>query len=303
MTERLACLIDSNNYIFRAFFGMPSMHAPDGTPVHATYGFARTVLKLLGERQPDYVAAVFERGPSFRTELYADYKANRDEPPEDLVPQFDSARQVAAALGLHCLEVDGFEADDLIGTLATQLRRQGIRVIIVSSDKDLAQLVDDGITLLDIAKDRELDADGVLEVFGVRPEQIVDYLALAGDSVDNIPGVRGVGPKTARALLQATGTVDALLADPTQIESLAIRGRQSVQAKIIDSTEVIHLSRELATIRRDVPLTIKPEEIYYHGASHQQTAEIFDRLGFGRRIREAITRWADAPATTGRLDL
>ncbi|MGD8394891.1 MAG: 5'-3' exonuclease H3TH domain-containing protein [Candidatus Eiseniibacteriota bacterium] len=303
MDTSRVCLIDANNYLFRAYHAIPAMHAPDGEPVNATYGFARTLLKLLREREPRYVAALFESGASFREELAASYKANRPEPPDDLVPQFLSARRVTSALGIPGLEVDGFEADDLMGTLATRLSVRGLEVLLVSGDKDLAQLVAPGITLLDVAKNRELDEEGVTERFGVRPDQIIDYLALVGDPVDNIPGLPGVGPKTAQALLAAAGSLDALLARPGQIAELGIRGHRRVLAALEEVGEQLHLSRRLATIRRDVPVDVDVPDLEYHGARRRELEPLFDRLGFGARIRGEIRRWAPEPSSTGRLDL
>jgi DNA polymerase-1 len=303
MPAKLACLIDANAYIFRAFFGMPPMHAPDGTPVNATYGFLRTALKVMRERDPEVVVAAFESGQSFRNQLYDEYKANRDEPPDDLIPQFDSARRTAAAVGIRCLEIDGYEADDVIGTMAGELRRDGYQVLMVTSDKDMAQLVGDGVLLYDAAKDRELDAEGVAAVFGVRPEQIVDYLALVGDSVDNIPGVRGIGPKTARALLAEFGSIEAMLADLERIVQLPIRGAGAVRDKIANAGEQLQLARELATIRRDVPHGLEARELLYRGADPERVESEFTALGFGQRIRSEITRWVTDPATTGRLEL
>jgi len=278
------------------------MHAPDGAPVQATYGFLRTILKVLREREPEVVVTAFERGPSFRNELYADYKANRAEPPDDLVPQFESSRRAAAALGVHPLEVDGFEADDLIGTLVAPLRERGCHVLVVTSDKDMAQLVADGITLFDAARDRELDAAGVHDVYGVVPEQIVDYLALVGDQVDNIPGVPGIGPKTAQILLREAGSIEALLADPGRVAAMPIRGAKAVGDRLLAAREQIRVARALATIRRDVPVDIDLAGLEYRGADRQAVEREFAALGFGGRIRGEIKRWANDPVS-GRLHL
>lgn len=303
MTEPLACLFDANNYIFRAYYGLPPMQAPDGTPMQATYGFTRTVLKVLRQKEPAFVVACFEAGPSFRNQLYADYKANRAAPPDDLIPQFATARAAAAAIGIACIECPGYEADDLLGTLARRLRAAGVCVAIVSGDKDLAQVVGDGITLLDVAHRRELDAAGVEEIYGIRPDQVADYLALTGDSVDNIPGVSGVGPKTARALLRETDSLDALLAAPERIEALPVRGRHALRARIAAAAEQLQLSRRLATIRYDVPLELDLEAIAYRGASRSIVEREFELLGFGRRIQGEINRWVTEAGETGRLDL
>ncbi len=312
MPEPLVCLIDAHNYIFRAFHGVPPMHAPDGTPTNAAYGFARTVLKVLREVEPDYVIALFEGRDTFRRQLDPEYKANRTAPPAPLIPQFDSSRDIALALGLTCLAEDGFEADDLIGTLATQAAERGWRVLIVSGDKDLAQLVDKHVEWLDIAKHKRLDLAAVTEHFGVRPNQVADLLALTGDPIDNIPGVAGVGAKTAAALLQVAGTVEELLAHPEWVAHAQVRGRERLRAKLIEAAPQIARAKVLATIRRDATVQLEGKTPYT-GANAQAVTKVFETLGFGPRIVQEVPKWQDggarlstgrAPvAETGRLDL
>jgi len=295
-----ACLVDAHNYIHRAFHGVPAMYSPDGLPTGATYGFARTLLRVVKELQPDYAAALFEGRGSFRRELFADYKANRQAPDDELVEQFDTSRQIADGLGFPCLELDGYEADDLMGTLARRLDAQGIRVIMVSGDKDLAQLVSDQVSLLDVAKNRRLDVEAVTESFGVPPRLIPDLLELIGEQVDNIPGVTGIGPKTAVALLPAAPGIEALLADLDPIDTLQIRGREGVKQRLAASADQLRLSRDLATIRTDAPLDLDAGALRFAGARHTTLDPLFEDLGFGSRIRSEIVRWADPPPATGR---
>ncbi len=191
-------LVDGSGYIFRAYYAIPTRNTSDGTPTNATFGFTNMLIKLLRESDVDGLAVIFDAsGVSFRNDIYPEYKANRDEPPEDLVPQFAMVREATKALNLPCIEMEGFEADDLIATYARQAKAAGAKVTIVSSDKDLMQLVEDGVDMLDPMKNRDIGPDEVVEKFGVPPEKVVEVQALAGDSVDNIPGVPGIGIKTA----------------------------------------------------------------------------------------------------------
>jgi len=293
-TDETAYLIDANNYIFRAYHAIPPMTAADGRPTNATYGFLRTLLKLVRERAPEWAVAIFEGAVSFRNDLYPQYKQNRSEPPDALKPQFTDSRRAAAAIGLPCLEADGYEADDLMGTLAERIRASGHRVVLVSGDKDMAQLVGDGVTLLDIARDEEFDTDKVAERFGVRPEQIPDLLALHGDAIDNIPGIPGIGTKTARILLRAFRSLDDIAATPDRIEGLSIRNAAAVKHRVMAGLDTARLARRLATIARDVPIELDLEQLRYRGADRQQVEFLFDALGFGLRVRGEIPRWADA---------
>jgi DNA polymerase-1 len=293
-------LIDANNYIFRAFHAIPAMSTPGGHPTNATYGFLRTILKLLRARHPARVAAVFDADVTFRSQIYPEYKQNRIEPPDPLRRQFKDCRRMLAAIGIPCLQAEGYEADDLIGTLADRLRAQGLRVVMVSGDKDLAQLVGEGITLLDVAREEEFDIDGVVERFGVRPEQIPDLLALHGDSIDNIPGVPGIGKKTAEALLKSYRSLEDIIKNPDRIEGLPIRNALGVKRKVLAGLESARLSRRLATIARDVPIDLDPEKLRYHGADRAAVDALFAELEFGARARAEIPRWADGQATGGR---
>ena len=211
-------LVDGSGYIFRAFHALPPMTRGDGTPVNAVYGFTAMLMKLIDDMQPDHVAVVFDVArKTFRSDIYPDYKANRSEPPEELVPQFALVREATAALTLPAVELAGFEADDMIATYAAAAEAAGLATTIVSSDKDLMQLVRGDVTVLDPMKQRRIGAPEVIERFGVPPEKVVDVQALAGDSTDNVPGVPGIGIKTAAELITTYGDLETLLARADEI--------------------------------------------------------------------------------------
>ncbi len=277
------CLVDASPYVFRAFFSLPdSLRTPDGAPANAVYGFASFLVKLLSDERPSHVGVAFDGSltTSFRNELYPDYKAGRELPPPELEAQLDACREVAAAFGLVTWIDERYEADDLIGTAVHQLAGKAARCVVVTSDKDLAQLVDERVEFLDFAKGTRLDVAGVRERFGVPPELLADYLGLAGDAVDNIPGVRGVGPKTAVALLNALGGLEAVYADLERVADLPLRGARGLAAKLSEQREEAFLSRRLATIARDAPLSLALGDLAWRGARRDQVEPLFARLGF-----------------------
>ena len=267
-------------YVFRSFFGMRPMSAPDGTPINAVFGLGMTLQKFLADRQPQLLACCFDAGAhTFRNDLYPAYKANRGEPPADLIPQFDLCRELVARMGIPTVTVPGFEADDLIATLTTQLRDEGHDVVIVSGDKDLAQLLGPGVRIYDLAKDVWWDADGMPGRMGVRADQVVDLLALTGDSVDNIPGVRGVGPKAAAALLQEFADLAAIYDGLDRVAELPIRGARALREKLETGRENAWLSHRLAGVRRDAPCPLALEELAYVGAHGDQLDAFADKWG------------------------
>ncbi len=286
-------LIDASPYIFRAHFSMPSsLVDPEGRPAGATYGFASFLLKLLAEEEPTHLAVAFDGSltTSFRNEIFPEYKAKRETPPEELVSQVENCRRVAECLGMATFIDDSYEADDLIGTLSTLASGAGQKSVIVTSDKDLAQLVSESVTLLDFARETRYSVAEVEEKFGVRPEQMVDLLALAGDAVDNIPGVRGIGNKTAVALLRTFGDLGTLYQRLDEVEELPIRGAPSVRAKLESGREMAFLSQELATIHCQIPLQASLDDLSYRGADRDCVEALFGKLGFDR-IRQRITNW------------
>jgi DNA polymerase-1 len=244
------CLVDGSGFIFRAFHGLPMMTRPDGVPVNAVYGFTSMLMKLLTENSASHLAVIFDAGrETFRNKLYPKYKAHRPEPPEELIPQFALIRDAVRAFGVPSIEMKGFEADDLIATYARQAHEAGIKVLIVSSDKDLMQLVRPGVSMLDPLKNRAIGPAEVFEKFGVTPDKVVDVQALAGDPTDNVPGVPGIGIKTASQLIVEYGDLDTLLARAGEIKQPKRR------EALLNNAEDARISRELVRLKNDVEVS------------------------------------------------
>ncbi len=242
-------LVDGSGYIFRAYFAIPPRSTSSGIPTNAAFGFTNMLIKLLRDSECDGLAVIFDASSkSFRNEIYGDYKAQRPDPPEDLVPQFQMIREATRAFALPCLEMEGFEADDIIATLARQAREAGWEVTIVSSDKDMMQLVGQGVGMMDPLKQRQIGPNEVAEKFGVAPNKVVDVQALAGDSVDNVPGVPGIGIKTAAQLIDTYGDLETLLERAEEIKQP--KRRQN----LIEFAEQARISKRLVTLKDDVPL-------------------------------------------------
>lgn len=281
-------LIDASVYIFRAFHSLPSsITGRDGRPLNALHGYATFLTALLCDSGATQVAAAFDESltSSFRNEWYADYKANRELPPQALVDQIAACREVTQALGVATLSSPRYEADDLIGTLAAQSEEP---VTIVTSDKDLAQLLGAGDLLWDYAKEQRFDAAGIRDKFGVNPVQIPDYLALVGDSVDNIPGVPGIGAKTAAALLNEMTDLDAVLANLDGVADLPIRGAKSLAGKLAQHAEQARLSRRLAVIVTDIPLDERQRDIRRRSPDRARLCAVCDEVGAGQRLRARL---------------
>jgi DNA polymerase-1 len=252
-------VLDATAVLFRAWHAAPSMIGQDGSDVRALSGFGRWLCRLLSHARPTHLAAVFDAdGPSFRHALHPGYKANRDPPPPDLAPQLARAPDLAEAAGLLAFRQPGFEADDLMATLARRGVAAGLDVILVSPDKDVLQLVDDRVVAMDPKSFELIDADAVRRRFGVAPRQLVDLLALAGDPSDNVPGVPGVGPKTAASLLAAVGSLDALYDDLERVGTLPIRGAARLGERLAGHREQAELSRRLVRLDPEVPLGVRP---------------------------------------------
>ena len=242
-------LVDGSGYIFRAFYGLPPMTNPEGVPVNAVFGFSKMLAKLLSDAGTRRFAVIFDTARvSFRNDIFPDYKANRSDPPEELVPQFALIREATRAFNVPCIELAGFEADDLIATFARMAREEGHEVVIVSSDKDLMQLVADGVSMLDPAKNVTVGREQVIERFGVGPESVIDVQALAGDSTDNVPGVPGIGVKTAAELIRTYGDLDTLLERAGEIKQPKRR------ENLINHAGMARISRDLVTLRIDAPV-------------------------------------------------
>lgn len=283
-----AVLVDASPYAFRAYFSLPdSIRDPAGRAVHAVYGFANFLLQLIRAEQPSRLAVAFDGSlvTSFRNEIYPPYKANRETPPPQLEEQLDTCLELAAACGATVASDDRFEADDLVAAWARRAREEGWgRVLVVSSDKDLAQLVGPEVQFLDFAKAERYGEAEVAERFGVRPEQIADLLALAGDAVDNIPGVAGVGKKTAAALLAAFGSLDELYRRLEELPGMPLRGAQGLHDKLAAGREIAALCQRLTRVADEAPV---PPVGEFLGADRATVDGLFDRLGFGR-IRERV---------------
>ena len=249
-------LIDGSGFIFRAFHALPLMNRSDGTPVNAVFGYTKMLMKLVDDANADYIAVIFDKArKTFRNDIYPEYKANRPPPPDELIPQFDLVRQATKALNVMSIDLDGFEADDLIATYAIEAAGLGMRVTIVSSDKDLMQLVSPNITMFDSMKNRQIGRQEVIEKFGVPPESVIDVQALAGDSTDNVPGVEGIGIKTAAQLIKDFGSLENLLDHAIEIKQPKRR------EKLIEQATEARVSKKLVTLRRDVPLEIPVQKL------------------------------------------
>ncbi|CAO3360470.1 DNA polymerase I [Azospirillum palustre] len=268
-------LVDGSGFIFRAFHALPMLTRPDGTPVNAVLGFSNMLLKLLADAKAEAVAVVFDsKRLNFRNEFYPDYKAHRPEPPEELKPQFALIREATEAFCLPCLELEGFEADDLIATYARLAQEAGRPVTIVSSDKDLMQLVRPGVGMFDPMKNKAIGPDEVFEKFGVPPEKVVDVQALAGDSVDNVPGVPGIGVKTAAQLITEYGDLEGLLANAEKIKQPARR------QKLIEFADLARISRRLVLLDDQVPPPKPLDELRVREPDHQRLIDFLRAQGF-----------------------
>ncbi len=255
-------LIDGSSYVFRAYFSSPPHNPAAAIQSQAVSGFLHLMLKLLRQHEPDYAAVVLDAGSeTFRHRLFPAYKAHRPARPPALTAQLPYVRRLIHCLRLPLFELPGYEADDLIATLCEQARGAECDVVIVSSDKDFMQLVGSRIGLLDSARGRWIDAVDVHARFGVSPDRVVQVMGLMGDAVDNIPGVRGIGGKTAMALIQQFDTLERLYDRLDDVRHLALRGGAGLRRMLEENRDAAFLSRELATVRRDVPLTIRLEDL------------------------------------------
>ena len=275
-------LVDGSSYLYRAFHAMPPLTNSKGQPTGAIYGVVNMLRKLIKDYQPEYMAVVFDaKGKTFRDELFEDYKAHRPPMPEELEAQIEPLHQVIEAMGIPLLMVDGVEADDVIATLAEQAVEAGMDVVISSGDKDLAQLVNDHVVVVNTMNDSVLDRAAVEAKFGVPPERIVDWLALVGDAVDNIPGIPGVGPKTAAKWLQKYGSLDAIVAHADEIKG-------KIGDKLRAHLDRLPLSRELATVRRDVPLDVGPRDLRLREPDRERLIALFRELEFKTWLAELL---------------
>jgi DNA polymerase I len=272
-------LIDGSGYIFRAYHKLPPMTDPQGTPVNAVYGFSTMIWKLIEDlndaEHPTHLAVILDATKhSFRMDIYPKYKANRPDPPEDLVPQFPLIRDAVRAFSAPCIEQQGYEADDIIASYAIAAKAQGFRVTIVSSDKDLMQLIQPDIDMLDTMKNARLGEAAVFEKFGVTPDKVIEVQALMGDSVDNVPGIPGIGPKTAAELIQQYGDLETLLANAHEIK------QQKRRESLIEHADLARISKVLVTLKCNLPLPVPLDELVLRKPPVAPMAAFFEKHGF-----------------------
>ena len=282
-------LVDGSSYLYRAFHAMPNLTNSRGEPTGALLGVANMIRRLLSEESPEHIAVVFDaKGPTFRHEMYPDYKANRPPMPAELRQQVEAILDFVRLLGLPLLQVEGVEADDVIGTLSRQAEEAGLDCVISTGDKDMAQLVSEHTTLTNTMTDTRTDRDGVVDKFGVKPEQIVDFLALTGDASDNIPGVEKCGPKTAAKWLNARGDLDGVMAHADEVGG-------KIGENLRAALEQLPLSRELARIRRDIELDADPASLLRTEGDRAGLVEALRRYEFNSWLQELDDTAVAAP--------
>ena len=286
-------LLDGSSYIYRAYYGIRDVATTGGMPTNAVYGFTRMLLGLMQEHNPEYLAVVFDRPreETFRRGIYPEYKAHRDAMPEDLAPQIPYIRQILKALNIPALDAPGFEADDVIATLARRYAAEGLQVTVVSGDKDLMQIVSDEIFLLDTMKDTRSGPQQVFERFGVPPELVADVLGLAGDTSDNIPGVPGVGEKTASELIQRFGSLEGVLKWTSLVNGKKRRSNLETHA------EQARLSKTLATLRDDVTLEVSLADL------QRQSPNLADLIPLLRELEFEALEIAFTPPPPGVVEI
>jgi len=293
-------LVDGSSYLYRAFHAMPALTNSKGEPTGAVYGVTNMLRRLLNDYDPAHVAVVFDaKGKTFRDEIYPEYKAHRPPMPDELRRQIEPIHAIVRAMGLPLLVIDGVEADDVIGTLAREAEEQGMQVLVSTGDKDMAQLVNEHVTLVNTMTETVMDAEGVVEKFGIPPERIIDYLALIGDTVDNVPGVPKVGPKTAVKWLEQFGSLDGIMACAEEIKG-------KVGENLRESLSQLPLSRELVTIKCDVELQQKPLDLERQAPDTETLRELYSELEFRTWLSELLSgddakagRHLEQAATTG----
>ena len=288
--SRLLVLVDGSSYLYRAFHALPDLRNAAGEPTGAVYGVLNMLRRLVGDYKADFLGCVFDaKGKTFRDEVYPEYKATRAPMPDDLAAQIEPLLEAIEAMGWPLLVVDGVEADDVIGALARQAEGQGIRTIVSTGDKDLAQLVDPNVTLINTMSNETLDVEGVKAKFGVAPERIVDYLALVGDAVDNIPGVDNVGPKTAARWLAQYGSLEGVLGHAEEIPGV-------VGENLRKARDWLPKARELVTVKTDLELPFKVSDLAPRERDREKLRALFQRFGFKSWLKEVEGPGDPAPA-------
>jgi 5'-3' exonuclease len=291
-------LIDASVYVFRAYYSMPpDMTDRDGHPAHATFGFARFLGDLLERAKPHYIAVAFDESltTSFRNQIYPAYKANRDPPPEDLKLQFARCREFCAHAGIAAFSHAHYEADDIVGSLMKRCRHAGIPATLVTRDKDFAQLIREPDVYWDYTDNAHYRYHQIEDRFGVAPERFADFLALMGDSVDNIKGVPGVGPKTAAALMKEFASLEELYDNLDRVAEIQVRGAGKLAARLTEHREAAFLARRLTEIACDMPLEITHLELRRRAPDVTALTDFFDRHNFGPMLRRQAERLALLP--------
>lgn len=276
-------LIDGTAYIYRAFHAIPHLSNSKGLPTNAIYGFIQMLLKVVRDFKTDHIAVAFDvKGPSFRHKLYEEYKAHRPEMPDNLKPQIPYIKEIVKAFHIPCLELEGYEADDVIGTISKHMKEKGIEVIIIAADKDMMQLVDDNTIIVDTMKDKKIGRKEVIERFGVEPKYITEIMGLAGDASDNIPGVQGIGEKTAIRLIRQFGTIEQILQD---IDKVA---EKKVKERLMAHAEDARLSKRLATIDTNAPVKYNFEDLLVSSPDYSKLKELLRELEFTKLLKDII---------------
>ena len=271
--QKRLILIDGSGYIFRAYYALPSMSRSDGTPVNALYGFTNMLVKLIEDYGDEKLIVIFDAArENFRNKIYSEYKANRGDTPDDLIPQFDLIKKCVEAFKIPQLEINGYEADDIIATYSKLAKKQDIQSLIISSDKDLMQLINDKVNMLDPIKNKHIGFQEVIDKFGVEPEKVIQVQALMGDSTDNIPGAPGIGPKTAAELINKFGDIESLIKKHKEIK------QQKRQQIIEEHKENIRISLELVRLKQDIKLPVSIDEIVPYKKNSNDPQSIIDFL-------------------------
>jgi DNA polymerase I len=295
LKPRHVYLIDGSGFLFRAYYGIKErLTRADGTLVNAVHGFTTMLMKLIDDTDADHIAVIFDSArKTFRNDIYPDYKANRDAPPEDLIPQFELVREATRALNVACVDLPGYEADDLIATYATQAKEMGAEITIVSSDKDLMQLVDDNVMMFDAMKNKEIRYAQVVEKFGVGPDRVIEVQALAGDSSDNVPGVPGIGLKTAALLVNEYGDLDGVLNHAEEVKQP--KRRQS----LIDYADEARLSKLLVTLKKNVPVEVPLREFAVKVPDQKELLNFLAAQNFKKLADRVTSRYGFKPPVDG----
>src|SRR5690554_6294788 len=293
-------LVDGSSYLYRAYHALPPLTNSRGQPTGAVKGVINMLRRLRKDYPKSAIAVVFDaKGKTFRDEIFAEYKAHRPPMPDDLRPQVQPIHDIVQAMGLPLMVVEGVEADDVIGTLARQATEVAQPVVISTGDKDMAQLVNQYVTLVNTMTDSCLDEDGVKQKYGFGPERMIDFLALMGDKVDNIPGVPGVGEKTALGLIQGLGGLDDIYGDLEAVRTLDFRGAKKMPEKLLEHREQAYLSYQLATIKTDVPLDLRPEDITTGEPDNLRLRDLFIEQEFKGWVAELESNVPQTKAAAG----